>query len=596
MSLKLTKVTSTVLSAVIPVEGELMYAVDTNQLFIGDGTTVGGHNVDSNGFEFANFAPMAAGDGFTGSRGATGFTGSRGATGLTGLTGSRGFAGSRGDTGFAGSRGSNGTPGLTGSRGFVGSQGFAGSRGYAGSTGAGFTGSRGSIGFTGSAGGGGSSSSLTNGNNIVALGADGTLTFPGDSITQPSGTELSIKTDNGPLILTTVVTPGTGFTNDPDVIATTTGGSGTGLTVRVRLFGSGVQGVKVVNPGTGYQNNDVLTLVAGSGIGISTGCTIRLTLVMTINDWNFGAEGVTKFPGMFDFAPVILPGIDQVSGNTMVFSGRKTDSNFFTGQTAVITTEPGTAFSPDSQDICIQGGIPYSDASGDTGNIILSGSRGHHGGSILMDSGTGGTGGEIQITAGDGLTSTEFSPNNFGVGGRVLISAGRGHAVAGSVSINAGAAFPPDGGTARAGDVTISAGNNTNSTSANAGGNVYIQAGLASQTGKSGKVEIKTNNTFQSGGEHPWKFDETGVLTVPGSIIPDTNIAYDLGSTTKRFRNIYLNTINLSSTAPAHSYGAAGDKAGMVAFDSNYIYYCTADYVDNTTNIWKRTAHGTGTW
>jgi hypothetical protein len=49
-------------------------------------------------------------------------------------------------------------------------------------------------------------------------------------------------------------------------------------------------------------------------------------------------------------------------------------------------------------------------------------------------------------------------------------------------------------------------------------------------------------------------------------------------------------------TVPAHSYGVAGDVAGMVAFDSTYIYYCTANYVDNSTNIWKRTAHGTGTW
>jgi hypothetical protein len=50
------------------------------------------------------------------------------------------------------------------------------------------------------------------------------------------------------------------------------------------------------------------------------------------------------------------------------------------------------------------------------------------------------------------------------------------------------------------------------------------------------------------------------------------------------------------ASVPAHSYGVAGDKAGMLAFDATYIYYCTADYVDNSTDIWKRTAHGTGTW
>jgi len=51
-----------------------------------------------------------------------------------------------------------------------------------------------------------------------------------------------------------------------------------------------------------------------------------------------------------------------------------------------------------------------------------------------------------------------------------------------------------------------------------------------------------------------------------------------------------------NGTVPAHSYGAAGDKEGMVVFDDTYIYYCTADYVNNSTDIWKRTAHGAGTW
>lgn len=51
-----------------------------------------------------------------------------------------------------------------------------------------------------------------------------------------------------------------------------------------------------------------------------------------------------------------------------------------------------------------------------------------------------------------------------------------------------------------------------------------------------------------------------------------------------------------STAVPAHSYGAAGDKAGMLAFDATYIYYCTADYVNTSTDIWKRTAHGAGTW
>jgi hypothetical protein len=50
------------------------------------------------------------------------------------------------------------------------------------------------------------------------------------------------------------------------------------------------------------------------------------------------------------------------------------------------------------------------------------------------------------------------------------------------------------------------------------------------------------------------------------------------------------------AAVPARSFGAVGDRRGMLAIDDSYIYYCTANYVNNSTNIWKRTAHGAGTW
>ena len=42
------------------------------------------------------------------------------------------------------------------------------------------------------------------------------------------------------------------------------------------------------------------------------------------------------------------------------------------------------------------------------------------------------------------------------------------------------------------------------------------------------------------------------------------------------------------ATAPANSFGAAGDKKGTIAFDNDYMYYCRANYVDNVTDIWSR--------
>jgi hypothetical protein len=72
--------------------------------------------------------------------------------------------------------------------------------------------------------------------------------------------------------------------------------------------------------------------------------------------------------------------------------------------------------------------------------------------------------------------------------------------------------------------------------------------------------------TFTIGASHTWTLDTTGRTIFPNGVVPE------------------------------HSYGAAGDKEGMVVFDDTYIYYCTADYVNNSTDIWKRTAHGAGTW
>lgn len=51
-------------------------------------------------------------------------------------------------------------------------------------------------------------------------------------------------------------------------------------------------------------------------------------------------------------------------------------------------------------------------------------------------------------------------------------------------------------------------------------------------------------------------------------------------------------TVAVSRT-PLHSTGSPGDKQGMIAWDSNYLYICTADY--SGSHIWKR-VFITGTW
>ena len=101
------------------------------------------------------------------------------------------------------------------------------------------------------------------------------------------------------------------------------------------------------------------------------------------------------------------------------------------------------------------------------------------------------------------------------------------------------------------------------------GGTTELYLGDDSQYVKlvnGGNVEVRSTT---SGSTAAWIFDTEGRLTFP---------AYPF------------------FVIPEHSYGKAGDTAGMVIIDDTYIYYCTADYVNNSTDIWKRTPHSAGTW
>jgi hypothetical protein len=42
-----------------------------------------------------------------------------------------------------------------------------------------------------------------------------------------------------------------------------------------------------------------------------------------------------------------------------------------------------------------------------------------------------------------------------------------------------------------------------------------------------------------------------------------------------------------TSKTPSSAIGSSGDVAGMIAWDSSFIYVCTANY-DGSTSIWKK--------
>jgi hypothetical protein len=50
------------------------------------------------------------------------------------------------------------------------------------------------------------------------------------------------------------------------------------------------------------------------------------------------------------------------------------------------------------------------------------------------------------------------------------------------------------------------------------------------------------------------------------------------------------------ASVPAHDYGVTGDRKGMFAHDNTHLYICIADYVNNSTVIWKRINWHGGNW
>jgi hypothetical protein len=62
----------------------------------------------------------------------------------------------------------------------------------------------------------------------------------------------------------------------------------------------------------------------------------------------------------------------------------------------------------------------------------------------------------------------------------------------------------------------------------------------------------------------------------------------------------YVGTIGagrvIANSVPANSKGAPGDRRGMIAADSNYLYVCTTDYTNGVSDIWSRTSIAASTW
>lgn len=52
----------------------------------------------------------------------------------------------------------------------------------------------------------------------------------------------------------------------------------------------------------------------------------------------------------------------------------------------------------------------------------------------------------------------------------------------------------------------------------------------------------------------------------------------------------------IANKAPLSSKGETGDRVGMIAATTDYLYVCTLDWTDGVADIWSRTAITASTW
>ena len=68
-------------------------------------------------------------------------------------------------------------------------------------------------------------------------------------------------------------------------------------------------------------------------------------------------------------------------------------------------------------------------------------------------------------------------------------------------------------------------------------------------------------------------------------------------------RNAYIKCNNnfaelysrVQENPPLTPAGTTGDTAGMIAYDTSYLYVCIADF-DSSSEIWKRVSFDTAPW
>ena len=167
---------------------------------------------------------------------------------------------------------------------------------------------------------------VTAGTSIWNFGTDGTTSLPGGIATKDN---LTIGVSGIPNAITGLTGSPTGGWSGSYTNLSTSGGSGTGLTVNASESGSGyIDTVTIATPGHGYTNGDTITITSG-------GATAYFTIsILPAKNWTFDGYGNLTFPDSthqttayagpqirqttVTLTPADLAGLNSYPGKTLV--------------------------------------------------------------------------------------------------------------------------------------------------------------------------------------------------------------------------------------------------------------------------------------
>lgn len=313
------------------------------------------------------------------------------------------------------------------------------------------------------------------------------------SITIPVGATKVFEAMSGTAWITNtkIISAGAGTAARPSQTFDTQSGMGN-YVISATSMGTSVAGAKVTATTTaGFDVTGATTTSTTLNVGTNQTFTKEVNHILSVSD----STTVATAGGNLS----IIAGAGTTSGtggNTSLSAGAGAvngASGSSSGTTTITTGIAGTA---------------TTGTGGSGGNLSVTGIAG---GAASGAAGTGGGGSNISIVSGAGgaTTSAAGGAETGGAGGALQLSAGAGGALnassigtsgaGNSVSISSGASGAAAGGTsAAAGNVTITAANSGNATTAGNAGNITITAGNAGSggtTGLGGNVTLTPGTT-----------------------------------------------------------------------------------------------------